>query len=211
MLISLRHYLRSLPRRLALGPSKGFTLIELMVVVAIMVLITTAVLIRQSRFDSSTLLRSLSYSIALSIRSAQVYGTSVLGVKSGGVTLFAPAYGVYFNNQNSYLLFADVNGNGAYDPAVDTIVETYQVGAGFRISKFCGVLADGSKHCSSDGSLTWMTVYFKRPNPDALVASSAGESYNGAYIQIIAINDASNTHSISVSSTGEIAVGVAGS
>jgi prepilin-type N-terminal cleavage/methylation domain-containing protein len=202
---------------------KGFTLIELVVVIAIMVLITTAILARQARFDSSTLLRSLSYSVALTIRSAQVYGTSVRGnatlqanctagtYVSGNC--YAGAYGVYFNGTASYSLFADNNGNGVYDAAIDTIVQTYQIGAGFQITKFCGILSsNGSKHCSTDGSpISWLVVYFKRPNPDALFASSAGESYNGAYIQIAAINDPTNTHSITVSSTGEIAVGIAGS
>jgi len=201
---------------------KGFTLIELVVVIAIMVLITTAILARQARFDSSTLLRSLSYSVALTIRSAQVYGTSVRGSATAQAnctagtyvsgSCYAGAYGVYFNGPNSYSLFADNNGNGVYDASVDTIVQTYQIGAGFQISKFCGVLPGGSKHCSTDGSpISWLVVYFKRPNPDALFTSSAGETYNGAYIQIAAINDPTNTHSISVASTGEIAVGAAGS
>lgn len=191
---------------------KGFTLVELVVVIAIMVVITGTVMLRQSRFDSSTLLRSLAYSVALTVRSAQVYGTSVRGTASGGTTVFAPAYGVYFNNATSYMLFADLNGNGVYDAGTDAVVQTYQIGAGFQISKFCGVYTGGTRHCSTDSSpITWLTIYFKRPVPDALFNSSATESYAGAYIQISAINDPTNTHSITVSSTGEIAVGVSGS
>lgn len=191
---------------------KGFTLIELLVVIAIMVIVTATVMLRQARFDSSTLLRSLSYSVALTVRSAQVYGTSVRGVASGGSTNFAPAYGVYLSNSSSYMLFADINGNGVYDSSTDAVVQTYQIGAGFQISKFCGIYSGGTRHCSSDASpISWLVIYFKRPVPDALFTSSANESYSGAYIQISAINDPTNTHSISVSSTGEIAVGVAGS
>jgi prepilin-type N-terminal cleavage/methylation domain-containing protein len=193
---------------------KGFTLIELVVVIAIMVVITAAVLLKQSRFDSSTLLRSLSYSVALTIRSAQVYGTSVRSVSTTGTAVFAPAYGVYFSNATSYMLFADLNNNGVYDSATDAVVQTYQIGAGFQISKFCGILTGGTRHCSTDASspITWLNIYFKRPVPDALFKSSTtGETYGGAYIQISAINDPTNTHSVTVSSTGEIAVGIAGS
>ena len=206
-------------RRFTYRP-KGFTLIELLVVVAIMVLITAAVLFRQARFDSSTLLRSLSYSIALSVRSAQVYGVSVRGAATAQANCsgtfvsgncYAPAYGVYFNNSTSYILFADNNGNGMYDSLQDSIVSTYQVGSGFQIVKFCGVLSGGTKHCSNDASpITWLTVYFRRPVPDALFQSSVTETYAGAYIQVAATNDATNTHSITVSSTGQIAVGASG-
>jgi prepilin-type N-terminal cleavage/methylation domain-containing protein len=199
----LRHFRSSSP--------KGFTLLELLVVITLMVLITAAILVRQARFDSSTLLRSLSYSIALSARQAQVYGTSVVGVSSGGGTVFAPAYGVYFNNTTSYIVYADVNGNGTYDSGTDTVIQTYQVGAGFQISQFCGVRADSSRHCSTDGSpISWLSVYFKRPNPDGFFSDSAGDTITGAYIQVAAINDSTNTHSIIVTSTGQIAVGAAG-
>lgn len=200
---------------------RGFTLIELLVVISIMVLITTAILFRQARFDSATLLRSLSYSVALSVRSAQVYGVSVRGVATAqsncsgtfsSGNCYAPAYGVYFNNQDSYLLFADNNGNGIYEPAIDSIVQTFQMGAGFRISKFCGVLTSSTRHCSTDATpLTWLTIYFKRPLPDALFQSSAVETYSGAYLQISATDDPTNTHSVSISLTGQISVGPAGS
>jgi prepilin-type N-terminal cleavage/methylation domain-containing protein len=192
--------------------TRGFTLIELLVVVALIVLITVVLMIRQARFDSSTLLRSLSYSVALTVRSAQVYGTSVRVVS--GSSTGAPAYGVYFNNASSYLLFADLNNNGVYDSGTDPITQTYQIGAGFQISRFCGKLATGPLHCSDDAGspISWLVVYFKRPNPDALFSSSAtGESYAGACVQLAAANDPTNTHTVNVSSTGEIAVGVAGS
>jgi len=185
-----------------------------------MVLITAAILIRQARFDSSTLLRSLAYSVALTVREAQVYGISVLGVSGG--TVFAPAYGVYFNNANSYILFADANGDGQYNTG-DTAVETYQVGAGFQIKKVCANLSVGGQACwAADGSgtISWLTIVFRRPNPDACTATSANVTvcsaappvnpYSGAYIQVSAINDPTNTHSISVSLTGQISVGTAG-
>jgi prepilin-type N-terminal cleavage/methylation domain-containing protein len=213
--------------RTLLRPQRGFTLIELMVVLGLVVLITATMLVRQSRFDSSTLLRSLSYSIALSVRQAQVYGTSIIGATTAqgncagtyqNGACFAPAYGVYFNGTASYSIFADNNGNGVCDDSVacggggaDTIVQTFKVGAGFQISKFCGILQSGSRHCSTDGSpISWLTVYFKRPNPDAFFADSAGDTLSGAYVQVTSINDPANTHSITVSQTGEIAVGASG-
>lgn len=229
MLTYLRHFRRSFHRLRYIGTlvkpggssesakPRGFTLIELLVVVSIMLIITSTVLIRQSRFDSSTLARSLGYSIALSIRSAQVYGTSVRGTATTQVgclsgnyaagQCFAPAYGVYFNSSSSYLLYADLNNNGAYDSGTDAMVQNYQIGGGFQISQFCGILAGGTKHCNTTGDISSLAIYFKRPNPDALfVSSSPGDTYTGAYIQINALNDPTNLHCITVSQTGEIAV-----
>ncbi|MBI2004934.1 prepilin-type N-terminal cleavage/methylation domain-containing protein [Patescibacteria group bacterium] len=57
----------------------GFTLVELLVVVSIMLIITSTLLLQQRKFNSATLMRTLAYNIALSIRQAQVYGTSVVG------------------------------------------------------------------------------------------------------------------------------------
>src|SRR3990167_11377146 len=80
MLISFQHFRRFFFKRLALrslARSRGFTLVELIVVSAIILLITGFVMFQQAKFNSATLMRSLTYSVALSMRQAQVYGTSV--------------------------------------------------------------------------------------------------------------------------------------
>jgi prepilin-type N-terminal cleavage/methylation domain-containing protein len=211
MLTSFRRFLRySKPR--------GFTLIELLVVTAIIVVITAFVLLRQGRFDSSTLLRSLTYSVALTVRQAQVYGVSVRGAQVAGNIQFAPAYGVQFNDPTSYLLFADINGSGEYEQGTDALVQTFKLGRGFKISKFCGILASGQQCSPAD--ITKLTIIFRRPNPDACIAAypgndtvcttnasgPAGSPFTGAYIQLSAADDSTNTHAIEVSTTGQIEV-----
>src|SRR6202012_1868912 len=101
---------------------------------------------QQSKFDSSTLLRSLAYSVALSVRQAQVYGTSVLGTAtsqsncatgvSGSYALsncYASAYGIYFNSASSgqYILFADLDGNGKYTAGEN--VKVFTLGTNYVI------------------------------------------------------------------------------
>src|SRR3569832_1656292 len=92
---------------------RGFTLIELLVVISIMLILTSIFVLRQQRFQSSTLLRSLAYSVALSVRQAQVYGTSIRENVVGAfdTSSAAKAYGVYFSSGStgSYILFADAN------------------------------------------------------------------------------------------------------
>jgi len=212
-------------------PQRGFTLIELLVVTAIIVIITTFVLLRQGRFDSSTLLRSLTYSVALTIRQAQVYGVSVRGASatqvncagnfSSGVC-YAPAYGVIFNSPNSYVLFADLNGNGQFDDPntaiiPDAVVKTFQLSKQFQIVQACASLSSTKECWTSDDSgalKTGLTIIFRRPNPDACFSSlthpacdgTVDSYYDSAYIQLQATDDPANTHAVQVSTTGQIAV-----
>jgi hypothetical protein len=181
-------------------------------VTAIIVIITLVLLLRQSKFDSSTILRSLAYSVALSVRQAQVYGTSVLGSSSGGVVQYAPAYGLYFSNAtpSSYVLFADFNNDGVYQSANET-VKVFSLSPGYTISEACAKLSSGQNRCTgaddSTGSHTTnsMTILFKRPNPDAVFATDLGqENYISAYIQVKS-NDGT-IRSVFVTTAGQIDV-----
>lgn len=143
---------------------KGFTIIELLVVVAIMVIITTVLVVRQQQFNSSTLGRSLAYSVALSIRQAQTYGTSV---RASNSNFTAKAYGLYFDTSqdpSTYVLFADTNGNGRFDspPSGDTnsngvcdgsedcVTKSFTLNGGYRVSRFCALFNSPEKFRCSD-------------------------------------------------------------
>ncbi len=204
----------------------GFTVVELLVVVGIISILSAVFIFQQRRFDSSTLLRSLAYSVALSVRQAQTYGTSVrqFGTASGS---FSYSYGVYFSTGDSsrYYLFADVNDNKIYDSApVDEKVRVFAIGNGYSVDTFCGisgstmtcsavcpaVLPTGVTVCS--GGLTSLSIYFKRPNPDAqFYTAPSGGPYTSAYIQITGPTGGGATRSVMVTSTGQISVGVFGS
>jgi prepilin-type N-terminal cleavage/methylation domain-containing protein len=202
----------------------GFTLIELMVVMAIMAIVTGVMLVNQSKFDSSTILRSLAYSVALSVRQAQVYGTSVLGTSTpqaacngfyaSGVC-YASAYGLYFTtgSPGQYILFADINSNGKYDVGEDAKV--FSLGTGYSISQFCvtGTNVGNPVTQCSNTTISSLSIVFKRPNPDAFFTALdgsgnpiAGDTYTGATIQIQNQGSSGNTHTISVTSTGLISV-----
>lgn len=192
----------------------GFTLIELLVVMAIMSIITGTILLRQAGFNSATLLRSLGYSVALSVRQAQIYGVSVYGTTTStlGAPVYAPGYGLSFSSGDNthYVLFADLTtGNYSYTTAFSNQVKVFSLGKGFYIKSFCGVLAGGSRNCSTDSiPITYLTVLFKRPNPDAYFFASDGASYVGAYIQISSTEG--STRSVTISSSGQIVVGAIG-
>lgn len=214
--------------------STGFTLIELLVVISIMLVLSSVFLLRQQKFDSSTLLRSMAYSIALSVRQAQVFGSSIRETSVGSGT-FATSYGVYMStgDLSHYYLFADngdgvysgdTNSNGSCDAGEDCIVTKFTIGGSgsdYQIQKFCATTISGSIQYCSDvgGGPTSLTIFFRRPNPDGCFATSLDVSspcllpnpqvYQSAYIQVIG-PDGVTTRSISVTQTGAISVGGAG-
>lgn len=212
---------------------RGFTVIEMLVVMGIMVLITTTLLVRQSSYNSSTVLRSLAYGVALSVRQAQVYGTSVVGTSTTSVACgsgyyntvtgncYASAYGVYFSTAlssavpSSYVLFADLNGDGKYQ--TNEFVKSFSLGNGYVISNFCATNQASVQQCANT-TISSLAIVFKRPNPDAqFVALDAGNnpivgdtSYSSAYIQIQALANTANTKSVMVTVPGEVSVCVTG-
>ena len=172
----------------------GFTLIELMVVLAIIVVISTVILSSQSSFNRTLILSNTAYDIALTLRSAQTYGLSSRAV---GTTVNA-GYGINFQKStlDSFTLFADsypgpsaisvchpitdistpdaLPGNCSYESSQGEKILDYKLGNGITVSDFCA-LAFGAWSCASTGALTSLDIVFARPNPDAFI------SVNGVY------------------------------
>lgn len=191
--------------------NKGFTLIELLVVVSIMLILTSAFLLQQRRFNSSTIMRSTAYGIALSIRQAQVYAT---GVRQFGNSFTAKSYGVYFDDsagwKNRYALFADTVNDGIRDIGGTEDVTQYPIRSGYEILRFCGVLSGGGERCSDSSlspNMTSLNIYFTRPNTDAFFKSNIStDAYTSVYVVLKGINSTDGRR-ITVYPTGQISVG----
>lgn len=179
----------------------GFSLIELMVSVGILAVISTVVLANHTQFNSSVLLGSLAYDIALSVREAQVYGLSVRSFSNE----FQVGYGVRFSDAGSYAFFVDVNANREYDDGTDSIVRTYTLGRGHRVAQYCGITSSGVEYCSDSASpITHLDVVFLRPEPDAVISSNEPGVYSAARIVVSAPSGATRT--VEIASTGQISV-----
>lgn len=199
-------------------------MVELLVVAAVITILSVALLFSQNKFSSSTLLRSLGYSVALTVRQAQVYGTTVRGVGSTATT-FARGYGASVDSGDltRMYLFADLNGNGLLDtsPTDERLAAggTLVMGRGYTINSFCAVRSSGAQDCYPQGvsggsAITSLSLYFKRPEPDACIASSAQAGacapgataqYTSAYIQVASTNNA-DVRIVRITNTGQIVV-----
>ncbi len=64
--------------------TRGFGLIELLVSISLMVLVLAIVLVQQTAFNGSVLLRSQAFEIALQIREVQLNAVSVAAATDAG-------------------------------------------------------------------------------------------------------------------------------
>lgn len=152
----------------------GFTLIEMLVVIGIIVVISGIIFANNVRFGGVVQLQNLAYDIALSIRQAQVYGISVQRFQQS--TTFAAAYGVHFqaSSPNTFVLFGDVNTplNGIYDPggAIPELVQSTSIQSGYTIA-YLFVTPPGQAE-SATGTVTSLDITYRRPNPDAYISKN---------------------------------------
>lgn len=173
---------------------KAFTLVELMVSVAIFVFMTALLVASYGNFNSSVLLTSTAYDVALAVRTAQTYGISV---KNNPTDNFSAIYGIYINKS-----FASPTGCNNPDPTaiiffsnplsavspqnyvctVSTIISTYHLKYGIKVSLIC--TTNDATACGGDPVYTFpdIMVSFKRPDPDAQISAHQDSAYFIDYI-----------------------------
>jgi type II secretory pathway pseudopilin PulG len=208
----------------------GFTLIELMVTVGIFIFMTALVVANYGSFNDGTLLTSMAYDVALTLRDAQSYGLNVQGyTPSSAPQNFNYPYGIHFSStsgsNNQMILFADSypsTPNGICDngssgvclstqtTAGDNIITTYTLTNGGMIKSVCAGTGPGASCASPSSGIVDIT--FKRPDPNAIIVAPGSSSCPTntspcAYAEIQVENAAkTSTRTIVVRGTGEIAV-----
>ena len=181
----------------------GFSLVELMISIGIMVLVISVVTTSQGAFNGAVLLRGQAYEAALKIREVQL---SAVGSVTGGATTLT-VYGVHFDSStatdNQYKIFKDANSNGFYNSG-----EEYGQ-QGFLDSRFeiRAIRAIGDSIPATSG----LSVVFVRPNFDARFFSSSGEVFASSVEIDVADRDATgagpgDVRTVEVTSAGQISV-----
>ncbi len=215
---------------------RGFSLVETLVALGIMLVIITVVMLGQTGYNKSLVLVDTSYTVAFTVRQAQALGLSSKRV--GTVT--NAAYGVHIGAapSTSYMLFADTNpvspgssqgtkcvghsvasgpearpGNCVYEGgpgSADTIISTYSLNKGFKILSYCGV-EKGTllNQCSGSGSgLSALDITFMRPNTQAsIIGVSSGSPVELISASIkVSTPDSASTRCVNVTKVGQISV-----
>lgn len=100
------------------------TIMEMIVVIAILMIISTMIIFNYGKFESSISLQNLADDIALSVREAQSYAIGARGLPGSG---FFNGYGIHFSlsdpistnniagSKKSFVFFANVKDDGSYN------------------------------------------------------------------------------------------------
>lgn len=186
----------------------GFTIAELIVVIAIFSIITTVALLDQNRLNSSVLITNLAYETALSIREAQVYGVGVRNFSAN--TQFGGQFGVYFNinNPDQVVLFNDKDSNYQYDSGEAEYLYSFTNQRGNKIKALClGDLSGSPCTPISGPRVLSLRILFKRPALEAMFfGGDTGPNSSGPAYIVVDDVDGSNCRAIIVEQTGQIRV-----
>ncbi len=187
-------------RRTPASSVAGFTLVEILVALAIISVIMGVVLTGNASFNKSILLNEAAYGIATSIREAQSLGIANRGMNTNAGYGFqvspgesgVSAYDIFSDffpyqwDENTCYPSQDPNlpsakpGNCRYDAEMGELVKHYTLREGFTIAKVCGTHQYYGYIVCSDNSgqnVQEVDIVFSRPNTDAIMTAYA---YDGS-------------------------------
>jgi prepilin-type N-terminal cleavage/methylation domain-containing protein len=185
----------------------GFTLIELLISVGIIGLVSSVILVKYNSFDSTILLKSAAYEVAISLREVQVKSVSVS--QSGND--FDNPYGIQFiPNSKTYTAYTVTGGTDnppRHNPPNSTVVGGGTLTRTMYIADICVYGTALADPCNVDQ----LDISFKRPEFKALFyAVSGSNTYTNAITStVIKIGppSASGKHFlVVVSQLGQISV-----
>jgi prepilin-type N-terminal cleavage/methylation domain-containing protein len=181
---------------------KGYTLLELIVVIAIFSMVTSSLVMNYRGSTRAVLLNTLAHRIVSEFRQAQTYALGNVDKTSN----FLP-YGVFAstNNTSSIIFFGDTSKNKKYEAG--ELVETLRFNTGNVITKLCVNMKKDGRDPSNCTSVTELHVTYTRPYPEPTIVptpSVAGAPYADA--EIIISTGTGITKTIVVWMTGQLAI-----
>lgn len=192
----------------------GFTLVELLISIAIIGVVTSIVLVKYGTFDSTVLLKGLAYEIALTLREAQVRSVSVArnagGIDSGN---FDDPFGVTFSlaNPKEYVTFRYTGNDSEAIPAyvsggLDTPnIRAFPIGRTMLIKDLC-IYEGATKTCGVEQ----LDTSFRRPKFKGLIHAVKGPTEYDTTVTsakiIVGASGGINDFAVEVSSLGQISV-----
>lgn len=192
----------------------GYTIVELLVVIGIIVILSTVVIFKSTGFNDTTVLSNLTHDIALTIRQAQNYSTNVRESTFGGGSTYNTGYGLELTpgSPSSFFIFSDSQISGTpfiYDSSVDSQASVYRLDNGYTIQRICASNGSADDVCLSNDQ--FVNISYLRPDPEATITflnnshnAISGWNYNSVRVYIQ--SPSGNQRRVDVWVTGQISV-----
>ncbi len=155
-----------LRRRAPGNRSGGFTLVELLVTIGIVMAVMGVVFLKNGAFSGAVGLRNQAFEVAFALREAQLLAVSANETAPNQLQ----RYGVHFTSgTRAFTIFQDTNNDNFYTTS-DTVVRTVRVGEDYEMGRLLN--ASGSV---TDND-TEYAILFQKPNFDARFILDAGSA-----------------------------------
>lgn len=174
---------------------RGFTLIEALVVIAIIGILSVTITANYSSMRYKFALLRSAHQLSQDIRRAQEMATSAK--KYEPTNQVPPGYGIYLIQgvgQTSYTLYADTSplqGNQQYDKGQDAVVETFNL--------------EEKVYIIDISSSTTVSINFKGPDPVTRIYNGSS-NLNSVTITLALEHDSNITKEVTVNKVGLIYV-----
>jgi prepilin-type N-terminal cleavage/methylation domain-containing protein len=185
----------------------GFTLIEMLVAIAVMVTFISGMFFSRGDFDSTVRLNSIARETALLVRQAQTYGAG-----GGGEELqVGKPYGIYLDGGSAeeIILYSEDSPADGYDSGSDLKIESLQLPEPYTISDFCFDTSNpivSPDYCDDANSgISDLSIFFVRPSLEASFQSDTGNATSSVQAAIEITHESSgNTKRVIIDQTGYI-------
>ena len=196
----------------------GFTLVEMLVSIGIMLLIISVVVMNQSKYTSVISLNNQADEISLRLSEAQAYGVGVKESNTGS-GIFNIAYGLSFSqllnpggSNTSYIIFADLDNDRIYGadwtcPSGGECLEKVNIINNNSIQSICAIRIGVADDCQ----VGRVDISFLRPYTIATLKffNLGGDPFDPGQVMGVRVtltNTSGNTRSVGVYTTGQISV-----
>lgn len=175
----------------------GYTIIEMLAVLAIVAVLSTVILTNYTKNRQSEILLNETYKISQLIRRAQ---NLALSPQYGGGVI--NGFGVYLlRNNSNVILFANKDANNVYNSGVDEIKETLILNSMVKIPANSDPDKNGL-NAPIGINRTSLNILYIPPDPEVKITGGSTD----AKIRIEIVGDASKFRTIEVNATGLVEV-----
>lgn len=178
---------------------KGFSLVELVVSISVIMFISTIIFINFPKFKQVTAVDNAARELALAFRDAQSRAVAV-SINAGGPR---NNYGVYTTRvgaNKQVIIFSDIAPeNKRYDAGVDIVIKTITLFGGARVESY----ADAAV-----GNPNVLNVIYYRPDPTTEVSDGSGILYNqyGPFTINVLSQDSAERRKVIIWRTGQVSI-----